>query len=210
VRRERHGDRRVVKTERALRDALVSLVHEKHYESIAVREILERADVGRSAFYAHFRDKRDLLESGIQHMLRAAPPRRRSALPERFDKALWFSGAVFDYVGQHRHAHDDKIGRRGRAALHEHLKRSLIEEIENDVRACVHAAGGSQSRIPPRLLAEYIVTTFILILNWWVESRSTLTARDVDALFLSMVVPGLQAATGSCWHHEAMPRMPNP
>jgi AcrR family transcriptional regulator len=64
----------VARTERALRDALVSLVHEKNYDSIVVKEILERANVGRSAFYAHFRGKRDLLENGIQHMLRALRP----------------------------------------------------------------------------------------------------------------------------------------
>jgi AcrR family transcriptional regulator len=185
----------VTRTERALRDALVSLVHEKNYDSIVVKEILERANVGRSAFYAHFRDKRDLLENGIHHMLRAAAPKHRSALPGRFDKALVFSGAVFDYVGEHRQAHDDKMGRRGRAVLHAHLKQSLVEEIENDVQACVNSVAGGHCRVPASLLADFIVTTFILVLNWWVDSRSTLTAREVDDLFLSIVVPALKAAT---------------
>src|SRR5687768_12283016 len=52
--REHLKDRRVQKTERLLREALGSLIHEKNYDSIVVREILERANVGRSALYAHF------------------------------------------------------------------------------------------------------------------------------------------------------------
>jgi AcrR family transcriptional regulator len=199
----------VTKTERALRDALVLLVHEKHYDSIVVREILERANVGRSAFYAHFRDKRDLLESGIQHMLRATTLRRARAVPERFEEALGFSGRVFDYVGQHKHA-DDKMGRGGRAVLHEHLKQSLAAEIADHVKACVQSGTGNRSRVPTRLLVEYIVATFILILNWWVDSRSTLTAREVDDLFLSMVVPGLQAATGDTLRDDTVSGMTNP
>jgi AcrR family transcriptional regulator len=188
------GDRRVARTERALRDALVSLVHEKHYDSIVVREILERANVGRSAFYAHFRDKRDLLEDGIQHMLRANPHTHQPRIPKRFEKALGFSGRVFDYVGRHRHG-DVKIGRRARVVLHDHLKQSLVHTIADDVHACVLAGTAGRSRVPANVLVEFIVTTFILVLNWWVESESTLTAAEVDELFVSMVAPALQAAT---------------
>ena len=72
---------RVQKTVRLLRDALGSLIHEKSYDSIAVKEILERANVGQSAFYAHFHDKDALLASGIHQMLHATPPARCRLLP---------------------------------------------------------------------------------------------------------------------------------
>ena len=44
-------DRRVARTQKLLRDALHSLIHERDYDSIVVKEILDRANVGRSAFY---------------------------------------------------------------------------------------------------------------------------------------------------------------
>jgi AcrR family transcriptional regulator len=52
-------DRRVQKTRGLLLEALVSLIHEKSYDSIAVKEILHRANVGRSTFYMHFPGKWD-------------------------------------------------------------------------------------------------------------------------------------------------------
>src|SRR6186713_3590542 len=54
-------DRRVARTRRALKDALTDLILEKGYESVTVQDVIDRADVGRSTFYAHFVDKDDLL-----------------------------------------------------------------------------------------------------------------------------------------------------
>lgn len=54
-------DRRVRYTKRALSNALVDLLHEKHISKVSVTELCERADVNRSTFYAHFRSPDDLL-----------------------------------------------------------------------------------------------------------------------------------------------------
>jgi AcrR family transcriptional regulator len=173
----------VQKTHRLLRDALVSLIHEKSYDSIAVKEILERANVGRSAFYAHFHDKDALLASGIHEMLQASPRR-----------PLGFSLAVFEYVDQFRHTADAKMDGKGRAVVHEHLRQVLIEHIAGDVRAEAGHPNVRAGAIPPDLLVEYVVATFILVLNWWVHTNSPLSPRKVDDLFLSMVLPTLAAA----------------
>src|SRR5260370_16508644 len=54
-------DRRIRRTRDALGDALVALLQETPFESITVQDVLDRAGVGRSTFYAHYRDKDDLL-----------------------------------------------------------------------------------------------------------------------------------------------------
>jgi AcrR family transcriptional regulator len=92
----------------------VSLIHEKSYPAIAVKEILLRADVGRSAFYAHFSNKDALLASGIDQMLRATGPRALPASVGPFEKVLSFSFPVFDYIGRCRHAADAKMCSAGR------------------------------------------------------------------------------------------------
>src|SRR5689334_24059575 len=62
------GDRRVRRTRRLLREALLALVAEKGYDRVTVQDVLDRADVGRATFYAHFRDKDDLLVSGFDEL----------------------------------------------------------------------------------------------------------------------------------------------
>ncbi len=49
-----NADRRVRRTQKLLHRALISLVLERNYDSITIQEILDRADIGRSTFYAHF------------------------------------------------------------------------------------------------------------------------------------------------------------
>jgi hypothetical protein len=75
-------DRRIRRSQKSLHEALLSLVLEKNYDSITVQEILDRADVGRSTFYAHFEGKDELLISGtheLHNTLNAVLQRERSS-----------------------------------------------------------------------------------------------------------------------------------
>lgn len=65
-------DRRVRRTKSLLHRALIELMIECGYDRITLQDILNRADVGRSTFYAHFRDKDDLLLVSSTEYLRAA------------------------------------------------------------------------------------------------------------------------------------------
>ena len=187
-------DARVRKTQSRLRDALVSLIHEKHYDTIVVRDILKRADVGRSAFYAHFANKHELLTSGIEHILHGSPERQAPAKVGPFGTAVWFSLPFFEYVGRCRHTTQLKTSRKGRAVVHEHLRKLLVEQVEQEIRTTARSLKNAAPAIPPDLLAEHVVGTFILVLNWWADTQSALSPREVDDLFLTLVSPVLAAA----------------
>lgn len=58
-------DRRVQRTQQLLREALFALIQEKGFEKLSVQDIIDRANVGRATFYAHFDNKEDLLLSGF-------------------------------------------------------------------------------------------------------------------------------------------------
>src|SRR5262245_6822900 len=93
-------DRRVRRTKSSLHDALIGLAREKPYGDIAVKEILDRADVGRSTFYTHFGDKDELLESSIEELLRAAEGVPQSG--DGLERILAFSLPVLEHIGRHR------------------------------------------------------------------------------------------------------------
>jgi len=63
-------DPRVRRTRQALQQALEALMAEKSFAAITVHDIAERAGVNRVTFYAHFRDKYDLLEDAIRATFR--------------------------------------------------------------------------------------------------------------------------------------------
>lgn len=72
-------DRRVRKTRRLLHEALVSLILERGWDAVSVRDVCEKADVGRSTFYVHFADKENLLLSGFDELHEVMEQVRSSA-----------------------------------------------------------------------------------------------------------------------------------
>ncbi|HLH36392.1 MAG TPA: TetR/AcrR family transcriptional regulator [Alloacidobacterium sp.] len=184
-------DRRVARTRKALLDALHSLICEKDYDSIVVKEILDRADVGRSAFYTHFVDKDDLLAHGIHDIVGGLPARHSQSDESRNDGPLWFSQTIFEHVDRQRRTTIHRLGRRGAAILHQRLNQVLVkmiaEQLDTEARKQHKRDGG----IPSDLLAQYLAGTFVLVLNWWIESKSQISPSAVNDLFSSLVMPVL-------------------
>jgi len=154
-------DRRVLRTKASLRSALIDLAHEKPYDSIAVKEILDRANVGRSTFYTHFQDKHELLASGIHEMLRSIRARPRCGSP--VEQIIAFSLPILEYIGEHRHTDGPRMTPAGHIAMHAQLRDLLTnlvyEAVENAVRR-----DQSPPTIPTQLVARHIASTFVLVL----------------------------------------------
>jgi AcrR family transcriptional regulator len=67
--KRRKPDRRVRRTCERLGSALVTLIQERPIDDVTVQDVLDRASVGRSTFYLHFRHKDDLLLSQLENFL---------------------------------------------------------------------------------------------------------------------------------------------
>ena len=168
-------DRRVRRTRSRLRAALHSLIQEKSYDSIVVKQILRRADVGRSTFYAHFNNKDHLLESVIREMV------DEGAAPQG---VLRFSAPIFQRVHDHRIRKTTVMSGATYPTLHWHLEKVLLDRI----RPLLSEAQGG---VPGDLLARHVVSTFMMVLTWWAESESPLPPEAIDDLFRRLIAPTL-------------------
>lgn len=102
-------DPRVTRTRKLIRDALVSLLAEKNFESISVQDITARATVNRATFYAHFTDKFALLDAMLRedfagHLSEGDP---LSAAQTR-ELLLEVGKNTFAFVGLHRRCRVDR------------------------------------------------------------------------------------------------------
>lgn len=180
--RESVPDRRVRRTRAQLLSALGTLIHEKPYDAIALKEILHRANVGRSTFYTHFGDKDELLAAAMADLLRVAP-----AATPRCERALRFSLPIFRHVDEHRRA--TNMGERGRASLHAQLEHEIARVVAAELR------GEAPGRVPTELAIRHVTSTFVTVLDWWVDTSSALSPADVDRLFRALVLPALTAVS---------------
>jgi AcrR family transcriptional regulator len=71
-------DRRILKTRKLIKRAFLSLLEEKPFEKITVKEICERSETGRVTFYNHYEDKTDLMDDCLRDM--------EIILQERYDE----------------------------------------------------------------------------------------------------------------------------
>jgi AcrR family transcriptional regulator len=187
-------DRRVQKTLNLLRGALASLIAEKPYDSIVVKEILDRANVGRSTFYMHFQDKDDLLVSSIYEMLGPVPTRPSSGRGN--DRFLWFSLPVFEHHYRHAHSWGDRIGMRGRAILHEHLQHVLAKAIASAIKEECRISRKPLRQIPMDLASQHLASTFVLVLNWWLDKRMPLAPKEINDVFRRVISPTVAVLWG--------------
>jgi AcrR family transcriptional regulator len=176
----------VQKTKASLHNALIGLAREKPYPSIAVKEILNRANVGRSTFYTHFRDKDDLLESGIHEVLRSLHHRPRAAsAPERI---VAFSLPLLQHIDEHRHSAGPRMRSEGQVIMHQQLEDTLTNVMADELAATMRT---SRAHTPMDLVARYVASTFVLVLNRWVEVDTAWTPAETDARFRALVLPTL-------------------
>lgn len=109
-------DRRVRRTRRLLHRALIELMLERDYDRITVRDILARSDVGRSTFYAHFRDKDDLLRvTGAEYLRHAVAT--AAGEPGGENGPLAAMHTLFGLAAEHPAVYRALLGRRGSSAL---------------------------------------------------------------------------------------------
>src|SRR5216117_2597510 len=100
-------DRRVQRTRQLLQDALLAMVIEKGYDATTVQDIIDRANVGRTTFYAHFPDKQTLLTSRLEDLRALLTERRRQA------PGLGFSLAMLEHARDHLPLYAAIVGRGG-------------------------------------------------------------------------------------------------
>lgn len=55
-------DRRITKTKKALKEALISLLDRSSFEDIKVKDICGKADISRNTYYVYYSDKYGLLD----------------------------------------------------------------------------------------------------------------------------------------------------
>lgn len=195
----RREDRRVSRTRRALHEALRSLILEKGYDRVTVQDVLDRADVGRATFYAHFRDKDDLLMSGfeemrksLQHQL-AALPRAQKARP---GPALGFSRVLFDHAAGHRREYRAQVGSRSGGAILDAVRKELTSLVQAQLEGAV-ARRRVKPVVPIEVSTHYVTSALLALLTWWLDHDLPYTAEQMAQMFERLTGPAVAAAMGS-------------
>jgi AcrR family transcriptional regulator len=188
-------DRRIQRTRGLLQDALISMMIEKGYEATTVQDIIDRANVGRATFYAHFADKETLLTSRLEdlRLLLSQQQQQVLATPGGLrERGLGFSLAMLEHARGHLPLYRAILGRESGAFVLQRIHRMMADLVEVDLKA-IGFNGGAD---PRALAVEYIAGAFMSVLSWWLEHGGKLPPEEVDRIFRRLVSEGLAPEVG--------------
>ena len=160
-----HPDSRVTRTRRAVINTFVRLVHDRPYDSISVNEVLAEADVGRATFYAHYRNKDDLLVKSVSVVL--------EVLADRYLDLLRGSGDLAPLVALLEHFRENRrllsrMTTGGAAPAFARGLDRLAEMIQE--RLAVHCREtGTSPATEPRLVARAMADGLFGMVRAWIE-----------------------------------------
>jgi AcrR family transcriptional regulator len=180
-------DRRVRRTRRALQDALIALILEKGYEAVTVQDILDRADVGRSTFYAHFLDKEALLTSQFENL--QADFEQHWAQGGHGVGLLAFSLPMFLHAQRYQRVYRAVVGKHSGQLIHQHLESYLMAHVQRQFEQ--ENVGKPVGDIPRDLLAHHIVSSFMSLLIWWLEHGLPHPAERMADLYQRLMRGGV-------------------
>jgi AcrR family transcriptional regulator len=192
--RKYSADRRTQKTRKALQEALISLMFEKSYDAILIQEILDRANIGRSTFYTHFRDKDELLVEGLQNLrkiLRDAQLATPVASNMKYERVIGFSLAMFEHVHSHKKLYRALVGGPGWVMVRQHMEDMLVQLMKEEARSLFKRKGTSE--VPFELFIHFLGATIMSVLTWWLNFRRPPPPTEINALFRELVIPTLTA-----------------
>ncbi|MEC0902813.1 MULTISPECIES: TetR/AcrR family transcriptional regulator [Bacillus] len=123
-------DRRILKSQEAIKNAFIELMSEKDFDKITVKDICNGANVGNRTFYLHYLDKFDLLDKLIEEYINELEKLCESASELSFQEAniIWFEYFESNYL-----FFSTMLIGKGAFAFRKHFLEFVIEELKNDV-----------------------------------------------------------------------------
>ena len=182
-------DKRVARTRDRLGDAMIALILEKPFDSITVQEVLDRAGVGRSTFYAHYKDKDDVLISEVDEFF-ADVATQVTDSGEQSDRVV----PAREFLHHLKGARPLLAAFTASGRIHdiwELAQAHFARGIEQRLASLPRAAGLAPAERAAR--ASALAGSFLALIRWWLDHDCPETPEAMDALFHRMVWEGIPA-----------------
>jgi AcrR family transcriptional regulator len=187
--KQQKTDRRSQRTYRLVSSAFAELLREKPYEEILVQDILDRAGIGRTTFYAHYFDKEDVLDSMTEQLLSMFTHQiAHSNARQRVVPSLELFEHIYHSPNQQFRA---LMQSRAGEPLWEALQTALSRAIEPAL--CTLCAEKRSPSIPLPVISEYLAGAFLTLLKWWVEASMPYPPEQMESIFQQLALPGVWA-----------------
>ena len=154
-----------------------------------MQNLIDRAGVGRSTFYTHFRDKEDAFDHQWEQF------NQHLAEQINWDKAGKPSFFPVTFVFQHLQESQSFYRGLARSGKVDAIFKSGVQYLTNNIeRALNQKFKPHQVAIPIPVLSHYLANEFFGLLKWWLDAGMPYTPEAMDEMFHRLVNPTVKSA----------------
>ncbi len=173
---ETHLDLRQRKTRKLLTEALAELLEEKPFQELSVVDICQKAMVHRTTFYAHFRDKQELLHyllEGLEaHCAATCLPKDFQQSPREY--LLTAAKNVFQFFSDHRKLYLACFASWADVQAHT-LEEGAAQELCRLLSRPQFRA--VTPRVDAQVAAHFYAGAMLSLIRWWLTSKQDLSVE---------------------------------
>jgi AcrR family transcriptional regulator len=200
-------DRRVDRTRRLLRDALMDLILEKGYEAVTVEEVAGRANVGRTTFYLHYKDKEELLLESINAIVADLVGQMSELPPSAWVVALDAASTsvsphapiqiVFQHAAEHADLYQVMLRGEGSSKAPIKITRILAGAVQQVLEERITEQGlPVVPSLPLDVFCNYFAGSLLGIITWWLEADMPYPPEEMAVMFQKLAYPGIRGVFG--------------
>jgi AcrR family transcriptional regulator len=190
-------DRRIQRTRRLLREALMRLITRegdgaKRYDEITIRDITDEANVARTTFYLHFKDKdellfqtmRDIYDTLVEHS-------EMDSTPDMFfsEREADSDGADFHHAAEYADFYRVMFGEDGSAAFNARVRDYMAAILQDELFDKLLSPG--QERVPAGMMSYAIAGAQIAVIKWWLDNDMPYSPQKMSYMLEMLLKRGL-------------------
>ncbi|ANY69405.1 TetR family transcriptional regulator [Paenibacillus sp. BIHB 4019] len=153
-------DRRILKSQEAIKKAVISLMSEKNFDQITIQDISDRANVSRRTIYLHYMDKFDLLDKLIEeHMNELKILCEAEVESESKDGGM----SWFEYFECHYLFFSAMLASKGAPFF----RSRFLEFVIEDIKRSWEMTEGKNRGITEDVMVQFFAPAYVGIVEWW-------------------------------------------
>jgi AcrR family transcriptional regulator len=187
-------DPRVKRTRRLLRDALVSLILEKDFASITIKEITERAEVAYITFFRHFESIDQLLMEVLDEGLAELLGHIETLAKQSETSALETEGRlIFEHIEQKADLFRILFKSQSVTRVRKKVVRNIAAIFQ---KSCLPLAR-SGNPMTTDILSNHIATSLLALIEWWLDNHMRPAPAQMGKVYKSLIIDSTVGAVSS-------------
>lgn len=184
-------DRRITRTRAQLRDSLWELILKEGYDAITISDITDNANLGRTTFYLHYKDKDDLLTQSIDEVA-AELVQRLDAFQPGVGKLKPATELIFEHAAENAEFYQILLQGRGVETTTGRVQEIINHHITIGFEQALKPLGGEKHlSLPLPLLTQFFSTSLLGIVIWWLENNMPFSPKEMADQYYQLLMHGL-------------------